>query len=157
MISLIVAIAKNNVIGLNNQLPWHYKNDLKYFKEVTTNHKVVMGMKTFQSIIDRNGKILPNRENYVVTRNLKFNYPNVTVINDLKSFLKQNHQDEIFIIGGSQIFDIALDYADRLYITHINKEYDGDVFFPEVNFSEFKLISKRDEDELSFCVYERIK
>lgn len=156
MISLIVAIAQNNVIGKDNQLPWHYKNDLKYFKEITTNHTVVMGRNTFESIINRNGKILPNRKNVVVTRNRNFKYKDVEVIHDFEEYLKQDHKDEIFIIGGNQIFKDSFKYADRLYITHIHKDYDGDVFFPEYNQNDFKLISRNDDGELSFCLYERI-
>lgn len=156
MISLIVAISRNNVIGKDNQLPWHYKSDLKYFKDVTTNHTVVMGRNTFESIINRNGKILPNRKNVVVTRNKNFNYPDVEVINNFDEYLKRDFDEEIFIIGGSEIFKSSLPYADRLYITWINKDFEGDVFFPEYNEEDYQLISQRDEDELSFCVYERI-
>lgn len=155
MISLVVAIASNNVIGKDNQLPWHYKSDLKYFKDLTTNHTVVMGRNTFDSIINRNGKILPNRKSVVVTRNKDFNYPDVEVVNNFKKYLNELHNEELFIIGGSAIFKDSLEYADRLYITHINKEYAGDVYFPEYNKDDFKLISKLDEGELSFCVYER--
>ena len=157
MISLVVAIAKNGVIGKDNQLPWYYKNDLKYFKEITTGHTVVMGRNTFESIIDRNGRTLPNRKSVVVTRNKEFKYEGVEVVNDFNKYLHKDFKEEVFIIGGSEIFKDSLAYADRLYITHIDKEYEGDVWFPEYDKSEYKLISKRDEGELSFCVYERIK
>lgn len=156
MISLIVAIGKNNVIGLNNDLPWYYPSDLKYFKETTLNHQVVMGRATFESIINRIGKPLPKRQNIVVTRDKNFNYPNVQVVHDLEAFLDKSHTEEIFVIGGKQIYDLALKYANRLYITHINKEYPGNVYFSEIDYSKYTLVSKRDEDELSFCVYERI-
>ncbi len=159
MISIMVAIANNNVIGYNNDLPWHYKKDLKYFKEVTTNHKVVMGRKTFNSIIDRNSKPLPLRENIVVTRNTDFSYPGVMVVNDFKKYMEslQSLEEEVFIIGGNEIFTESINYADRLYITHINKDYQGDVFFPSYNKEDFKLIKKEDDGILSFCVYERVK
>lgn len=155
MISLIVAIASNNVIGKDNQLPWHYKNDLKYFKEITTNHTVVMGRNTFDSIIARNGKTLPNRKSVVVTRNKNFSFKDVEVVHNFEEYLKKDYQEEIFIIGGNQIFKDSMPYADRLYITHINKDYTGDVFFPNYNKEDFKLISQKDDGELSFCVYER--
>ena len=156
MISIIVAIANNNVIGKNNQLPWYYKNDLKHFKDITTNHTVVMGRNTFDSIILRNSKPLPNRKNVVVTRNVDFKYPDVVVINDFLEYLKENHKEEIFIIGGNQIYKESLPYANRLYITHIKKDHEGDIYFPEYEKEDFELIKKNDAGELSFCVYERI-
>jgi len=155
MINLIVAISKNNVIGKKNDIPWYYPEDLKYFKRITTGKTVVMGRKTFQSIIDRNGKILPNRNNIVITRDQNFKYENVTVINDVKAYIKGLLDEEIFIMGGSEIYNLFMPYADKLYITHINKEYDGDVFFPDIDYSKFDLISKDDQNELSFCVYQR--
>lgn len=155
MISILVAIAKNGVIGKDNDLPWYYPSDLKYFKLVTTGHTVVMGRNTFESIINRNGRPLPNRKNVVVTRNKNFMYDGVEVVNEFIKYLEQDHKEEIFIIGGSEIFKYSIPYADRLYITHINKEYPGDVFMPEIDMSLYELISKRDEGELSYCVYER--
>lgn len=155
MISLIVAISSNNVIGRDNQLPWHYKNDLKYFKDITTNHTVVMGRRTFDSIISRNGKPLPNRKSVVVTRNKDFYYDGVLVIHDFLEYLNRNFEEEIFIIGGNEIFKESIPFADRLYITHIHKEYDGDVYFPDYKKEDYKLISQKDDGELSFCVYER--
>lgn len=151
MISLIVAISKNNVIGLNNKLPWHYSEDLKYFKDTTMNKTVLMGKSTFISI----GKPLPKRHNIVVTRDLEFTHPGVEVINDLDAFINAKHDEEVFIIGGKQIYQQTLPFADKLYITYINREYQGDVFFPEVDYSLFEKISQRDSDELSFCVFQR--
>lgn len=159
MISLIFAMDINNLIGKDNDLPWHYSEDLKYFKAVTSGKKVVMGENTFFSIVNRIGKPLPNRENYVATLTNDFNYPNVNVINDLISFLKtiKDVSEEYFIIGGKRIYELSLPYADRLYITHINKEYEGNVYFPKINYSEYKKIKSNKIDELDFCVYERIK
>lgn len=159
MISLIFAMDINNLIGKDNDLPWHYSEDLKYFKAVTSGKKVVMGENTFFSIVNRIGKPLPNRENYVATLTNDFNYPNVNVINDLISFLKtiKDVSEEYFIIGGKTIYELSLPYADRLYITHINKEYEGNVYFPKINYSEYKKIKSNKIDELDFCVYERIK
>lgn len=156
MISIIVAVAKNNVIGKNNDLPWHYPIDLKYFKETTINKTVLMGSKTFDSIINRRSTPLPKRKNIVVTRNLDFKYPQIEVVHNLDEFLKQPHQEEIFVIGGQQIYQACLPYADRLYITHIDKEYEGDVFFPEIDYNKYKLISKKVIGELAFCVYEKV-
>ncbi|CCY08037.1 dihydrofolate reductase [Coprobacillus sp. CAG:698] len=159
MISLIFAMDINNLIGKDNDLPWHYSEDLKYFKAVTSGKKVVMGENTFFSIVNRIGKPLTNRENYVATLANDFNYPNVNVINDLISFLKtiKDVSEEYFIIGGKRIYELSLPYADRLYITHINREYEGNVYFPKINYSEYKKIKSNKIDELDFCVYERIK
>ncbi|HBP25988.1 MAG TPA: dihydrofolate reductase [Acholeplasmatales bacterium] len=157
MISIIVALGQNNLIGNNNELPWNYPADLHYFKVTTTGHKVVMGRNTFESILNRLHKPLPNRENYVVTKNPLWHYPGVQVILDLEKFLKEDHQDEIFVIGGRSIFETALPYANRLYITHIRKAYPGNVFFPDLDLSQFSLVKQKDQNEISFCVYERIK
>lgn len=158
MISLIVAIDVDNLIGNGNELPWYYPDDLKYFKSVTKGKTVLMGENTFHSIVNRIGKPLPNRKNIVATLNLEFKYPGVEVIHDLQSFMNQTFDEEIFIIGGLQIYKLALPYADRLYITHILKKYDGNVYFPKINYSDYKMISKDDSvDELSFCIYEKVK
>ena len=109
-----------------------------------------MGEQTFYSIFDRIKKPLPNRDNIVATLDKDFNFPGVKVTNDLISFLKQKHEEEIFVIGGLQIYKLALPYADRLYITHINKEYEGDVFFPEIDFANYKLISNKRSRRLGF-------
>lgn len=154
MINIIVAIAKNNVIGKNNEIPWHYPEDLQYFKEVTMGKNVLMGSKTFDSIIKRLGKPLPGRNNIVLSRNKDFSYPGVTVINDLESFLK-SQTDDIFIIGGSSIYRQTLAYADKLYITFIDEEYEGDTFFPEIDFQNYQLIEKKERGKLTFCVYQR--
>ncbi len=157
MISLVVALARNNVIGKEGSMPWYYPEDLKYFKKLTMGHKILMGRKTFESIIRRNNKILPGRKHYVLTRDLNFSFPEVEVLHNLDLFLKNIGDEEIFIIGGAEIYKAALTYADRLYITHINKEYEGDVYFPELDLNNFHLISEQTVNELAFCVYERIK
>ena len=145
----------NNLIGKDNDLPWNYPEDLKYFKNKTMNKTVLMGKTTFYSIYDRIGKPLPKRKNVVATSDVNFKYDGIEVVNDLVGFLKEEHEEEIFVIGGRQIYNIALPYADRLYITHINKEYDGDVFFPEIDFGKYNLISSEKNGDLDFCVYER--
>lgn len=156
MINLIVAIGKNNLIGKDNTLPWHYKEDLQYFKQTTLNKTVVMGENTFYSIVGRNNKLLPNRKMVVATFNKDFHYDGVEVVNDLVTYLTSTN-DDVFIIGGSQIYKTSLEYVDRLYITHINKEYEGNVYFPEIDYSQYKKISQKDSGDLSFCIYERIK
>lgn len=156
MISLIFAIDKNNLIGKGNDLPWHYPQDLKYFKEKTLNKKVLMGENTFYSIFSRINKPLPKRENIVATLNKDFHYDGVKVVYDLIDYLKNNNDlEEIFIIGGKTIYSIALPYADRLYITHINKEYDGDVYFPKIDYDKYNKIFSKIDGELEFAIYER--
>lgn len=154
MINLIVAIGKNNLIGIDNDLPWHYSEDLKYFKETTMNKTVVMGENTFYSIFSRTKKLLPNRKMVVATFNKDFKHEGVEVTHDLIKYLKET-KEEVFIIGGCQIYKASLDIVDRMYITHINAEHEGNVFFPEIDYSKFNKISQRDSGDLSFCVYER--
>ena len=157
MISIIVAIGNHNLIGKGNDLPWHYPEDLQYFKEKTLNKTVLMGENTFYSILNRLHKPLPKRNNIVATLDKEFTYPGVTVIHDLISFLKQPHQEEIFIIGGKQIYRLALPYADRLYITHVNRDYEGDVYFPEIDYQHYRVIEENIVDELVFRIYEKVK
>jgi dihydrofolate reductase len=155
MVNLIVAIGQNNVIGIDNKLPWHYKEDMEYFKQVTMGKKVIMGELTFQSILSYINKPLPGRTSVIATLS-DYKYKDVEVTNDIISYLKNFPKDEeIFIIGGKVIYDLTLDIADRLYITHVNKEYDGNVFFKDIDYSKYKLISKRDSGDLTFAVYER--
>ena len=156
MISLIFAMDKNNLIGKNNDLPWYYPEDLKYFKEVTMNKTVVMGFNTFKSIFDRIGKPLPNRTNVVLSRNTNLKYDGVIFTNDLKTFL-DGKEEEIFIIGGKQVYEATVALADRLYITHINKEYEGDVYFPKIDYEKYNKIKSVINGDLEFAGYERIK
>lgn len=156
MVNLIVAIGKNNVIGIDNLLPWHYKEDLEYFKRTTMNKKVIMGEQTFKSILGYIKKPLPNRTSVIATLT-DYTYPGVETTNDIIGFLKNFPKDEeIFIIGGKIIYDLTLDVADRLYITHVNKEYEGNVFFKDIDYSKYKVVSKKESGDLVFAVYERI-
>jgi len=157
MISMIFAMDKNNLIGKDNNLPWNYPEDLKYFKKVTSNNTVLMGEATFYSIYNRIGKPLPNRTNIVATLDPNFKRDDVVVTNDLISFLKEEREEEIFIIGGKQIYSLALPYADRLYITHINAEHEGNVYFPTIDYSKYTKIREENVGVLSFCIYERKK
>lgn len=155
MISLIVALDKNNLIGVNNNLPWHYPEDLRYFKEVTLNKTVLMGRKTFNSIVKKLGKPLPKRTSIVVTRDKHFAYEGVRVINDLEAFLSQAQNEDIFIIGGKQIYEASLAYVKRMYITHIDKAYQGDTYLEGIDYHLFTKISTKKVGDLNFCVYER--
>ncbi|XMB72471.1 dihydrofolate reductase [Mycoplasmatota bacterium WC30] len=153
MISIIFATDPNHLIGSDNKLPWHYSDDLKYFKEKTINKTVLMGLNTFHSIISILGKPLPKRK-IVVASLEEFSYPNVLVVSDLISYLKEKHDEEIFVIGGKTIYELAFPYADRLYITHIKKVHEGNVYL-DFDLNNYNLVSSRETDELVFAVYER--
>ncbi len=158
MLSLIVAFDKNRVIGKDNDMPWHYPEDLKYFKRTTLGHKVVMGSNTFRSILDCLGNPFPNRESIVITHeaitntydNVKF-YDNLQIIEDLYA----DSDEEVFIAGGMSIYEQMYDKCDRLYITHIDNAYDGDAYFPNIDLTKYNKISEEACGELSFCVYEK--
>jgi len=155
MISLIFATDPNHLIGKNNELPWDYPEDLKYFKEMTLNKTVLMGLNTFHSILDKLVKPLPKR-NIVVASLDEFNYPGVKVIKDLIGYLKEYHEEEIFVIGGKTVYELAFPYADRLYITHIKKPHQGNIFL-DFKLDEFRQVSAQELPDLIFAVYERIK
>jgi len=156
MIALISAIAKNNCIGKNNQLPWHIPEDLLHFKKLTKNKTVLMGRKTFESIIGYLGKPLPKRKNLIITRNEKYKAPDgVMIYSNIKDALQKNSDDDIFVIGGATIYQQTIDLADTLYITHVNKEVDGDAFFPKIDMTKWKEIEKEDHNDFSFVTYKK--
>ncbi|HZJ73905.1 MAG TPA: dihydrofolate reductase [Perlabentimonas sp.] len=134
-ISVIVAVADNNVIGANNQLIWRISNDLKRFKAITTGHSVIMGRKTFESI----GRPLPKRHNIVVSRNKDLKIEGCTVVLSLQDALALCAQeDEVFVIGGGELYRQALPLASKLYLTRVHKVFDGDTFFPEISMDEWR-------------------
>ena len=133
-LSLIVAMARNRVIGRDNTLPWHLPEDLKYFKAITMGKPILMGRKTFESI----GRPLPGRLNIVITRNANWHHPGVSVATSLAEALELASHDpaarevgEVMVIGGEQIYRAAIEQADRLYVTRVDVEVAGDAFFPE--------------------------
>jgi dihydrofolate reductase len=127
-VSLIVAMAKNRVIGVNNTLPWHLPADLKHFKSLTMGHHIVMGRKTYESI----GKPLPGRTSVVVTRNAGYSVPGVIVVHSLKQALAScGNDEEIFVIGGAELYRQAIKFADRIYLTEIDADISGDAHFTE--------------------------
>ena len=138
MISLIVAMDEKRVIGKNNKLPWHLPADLQYFKKVTMGHPIVMGRKTFESI----GRILPGRENIIVTRNHEFKAEGCTILHDVDQIkaYSDNGEHEIFVIGGAEIFKEILPVTDRLYITKIHEVFEGDTFFPTIDETEWETV-----------------
>lgn len=141
MISLLLAMDRNHVMGLNNDLPWRLPKDLRFFKEKTTGHTIIMGRKTYESM----GGALPNRENVIVTSSQVAFPKGVSVIHDLDSILKWNKKDpneELFIIGGATIFKQSLSFAERMYVTWIDHSFDGDTYFPDFSEEEWTLTSK---------------
>lgn len=157
MISIIAAVAKNNVIGKRNALPWYLPEDLKRFRKLTTGKTVLMGRKTFESIIDKLDKPLPNRKNVVITRDADYKVPEgVMVLHDINSAFEALKDEDVFIIGGGEIYNQTINMADKLYITHVNAEHDGDVFFPEIDPKVWQKVEDDPHDGFSFATYKRI-
>ena len=145
MFSIIVAVANNNVIGGDNKLLWHISDDLKRFKKITTGHTIVMGRKTFESF----PKPLPNRHHVILTRdkNYKVDSEQVTVVNDIETVMKtyENSGSEIFIIGGGEIYNLFLPYCNKLYLTKVYGDFEGDTYFPEINYDEWAITESSEE------------
>lgn len=139
VVTLIVAISENNAIGKNNQLLWHLPADLKHFKEITSGHPIIMGRKTYDSI----GRPLPNRRNLVITRQSDLTIANVEVVGSIAQAISLcNAENEVFVIGGAEIYKQAIAFANKIYLTTVHENYEADVFFPTLKESEWKEISK---------------
>ncbi len=156
MIILIASVSENNVIGNKGNLPWHISDDLKRFKQLTLNHPVIMGRKTFESILKVFGKPLPGRTNIVVTRDKNYQSPGCIIKNSIEEGIKEAKKldKDIYIIGGQNIYEQSIDFADRLEITKIHKNYEGDAFFPKIG-KEWKETKREDKDGFSFITYQR--
>jgi dihydrofolate reductase len=142
ILSLLVAVSANHVIGKDNQLPWHLPDDLKYFKNLTWGMPILMGRKTFDSI----GKPLPGRKSIVITRNADWKHEDVEVVHSIDEAVRKAESygvKEIFVIGGAEIFKTSLANANRVYLTRIHQDFEGDVFFPEVSEKDWQLTSAR--------------
>lgn len=155
MLSLIVAIDENFLIGNDNKLPWYEPEDLKYFKKVTLNKAVLMGYNTYLSIVNRIGHPLPKRTNYVFTEEKNLPLGGI-IVQDLEELFKTYENDELFVIGGRMVYETLLPRVDRLYLTRIPGSHEGNVFFPKIPFEKFKLIKSTKHEHLTFEVYERI-
>ncbi|MBC7912851.1 MAG: dihydrofolate reductase [Pyrinomonadaceae bacterium] len=139
IISAVVVVDQNWGIGKSNQLLVHFPADLKRFKAITTGHSIIMGRKTFDSM----GKALPNRRNIVVTRQADLNIPGTEITNSLSNALELcKHEQDVFIIGGAEIFKQALPILDKIYLTKIEKSFEADTFFPEIRSQEWEEIEK---------------
>ena len=163
MLSIIVAKAKNNIIGKENKLIWHIPDDLKRFKELTTGHNIIMGRKTFESL----GGILPNRKHIVFTQNpdFKIDNPNVKVVHsmfEIQEYIED--KEENFVIGGAMIYNLLMPYVTKMYVTEIDKDFDGDTFFPKINTEVWKEVSRekgpsddKNDFDYDYVTYERVK
>ncbi|WP_313386078.1 dihydrofolate reductase [Chishuiella sp.] len=162
MINIVVAKASNNVIGAKNDLIWHLPNDLKHFKNLTSGHPIIMGRKTYESL----GRPLPNRTNIVVTRDSNWTADGIVKINSLEKAINTalKIDDEIYIIGGGNIYKQAMEFTDILYITEVHHEFDGDTYFPEIDTDDWEEVEKENfkKDEkhpfaYSFVTYKKVK
>jgi dihydrofolate reductase len=158
-VTIVVAISENHVIGKDNKLLWYLPNDLKHFKNITTGHTVIMGRKTFDSV----GKPLPKRRNIIITRQ-PITIEGCEVVNSIEGALALcAGEDEVFIVGGAEIYKLSLHLTDRIYLTIVHKEFEGDSFFPEIDKSEWDEVSCEDHEPdeknslpYSFITLERI-
>lgn len=158
-LSLIVAMATNQTIGLDKKMPWHLSADLKKFKQITLGHSIIMGRKTFESI----GRPLPERKNIIVSREKSYQQTGCFVFNDIDDALKSCRQEEeVFVIGGATLYEAMLGRANKLYITEVKKEFKGDTYFPMIDKEQWREIEREDVNnddsvnfDYSFVVYER--
>ena len=161
LITIIVAASENNIIGNDNKLIWHLSNDLKRFKKLTIGHHVIMGRKTFESM----PRSLPNRTNVIVTRKKDYLAENAIVTNSLDQALSVASEDsQPFIIGGGEIYKIAMDISDRIELTRVHHHFEGDTSFPEIDKSKWiesnRILNKKDDKhdyDFTFITYNKIK
>ena len=152
--SLIAAVAKNNCIGKNNKIPWNIPEDFQYFKKTTLGKTCVMGKATFESILGYLGRPLPGRQTVVLTSDKNFKAPNgVRIFYSLDDVWGKLKDEEVFICGGADIYRQTINHADVLYITWVDQEPDGDVFFPEIDKNIWKEIWREDHNGFSFVKY----
>lgn len=161
-ISCVVAVANNNVIGKDNDIPWYLPADLKYFKKITLNHHILMGRNCYHSI----GRPLPKRTNVIITRDPFFIASNCLIAHSIDEALEvayDNGEQEAMIIGGGMIYDQTKDLWDRLYLTEVDLNVDGDIFFPKIDLAQWQLTSseahvpdEKNEHPYVFKVYDRI-
>ncbi|MDO8591132.1 MAG: dihydrofolate reductase [bacterium] len=164
MLSIIVATSENNVIGHLNKIPWYMPRDLKYFANVTKNHTVIMGRNTYESILSRLGKPLPERNNIAVTRQKDFRAPGCSVVHSLDEALAAAPKnEEVFVIGGSQLYAESMPKADRIYRTLIHTTMEGDAFFPVLDKNQWRLAESKFETkdaknpfDATYEIYDRI-
>lgn len=157
-VSIIAAVGRNFELGKNNDLIWHFKQDMKFFKETTLGHTVIMGRKTFESL----SKALPNRLNVVITSDSSYSAENIVVVSSVEQALKYCDNEEAFVIGGGMIYKEFLPFADKLYLTEIeDSRENADTYFPSFDKNEYKrtVVKSTDENGIAFShiIYEKIK
>lgn len=157
MIVIIVAIAKNGVIGkANGEMPWHIKEDFQHFKKTTMGFPIIMGRKSFESL----GKPLPGRENIIVTRNtnLKYDFDGIKIfysLQDAVDYSRSLNKDKVFITGGGEIYNQSISFADEMIISHMKFDVVGEVKFPDFNVDDWKIISRDEKEEFEIVTYLR--
>ena len=159
MLTLIAAAGENNELGKNNDMIWHLPDDFKRFKKITTGHHIIMGRKTFDSF----PQPLPNRTHVVITRQENYKKPGIIVVHSLERAIELTSDDpEIFVIGGGEIYKMAMDFADKIELTRVHGEFEADAFFPEIDESQWKLVSEEDHEKdekhqyaFTYLTYER--
>ena len=158
-LTIIAAVSINNVIGNNNKLIWKLSNDLKRFKNLTTNHSVIMGRKTFESLPNP----LPDRDNIVITRDTNYSKPNIQVCSSIEDAINLTKTDtQPFIIGGGEIYTQTISIVDKIELTRVHEEFDGDAYFPEIPLDIFELINEENynsdlenEFDYSYLTYKK--
>nr|AIA15943.1 Dihydrofolate reductase [uncultured bacterium]AIA17985.1 Dihydrofolate reductase [uncultured bacterium] len=152
-----VAIAKNGVIGRDNDLPWDLPEDLQHFRDVTRGKTVLMGRKTYESIVKRRGSPLPKRKNIVITSRTDYQVPEgVEIYKSIDQALASlSPEEDVYVIGGAGIFKEAVNKADIMDVTHIYKEYPGDVYFPDIDWTKWEKVSEDPREEFNFVTYKR--
>ena len=158
-LTIIAAVSINNVIGNNNKLIWKLSNDLKRFRNLTTNHSVIMGRKTFESLPNP----LPNRDNIVITRDTNYSKPNIQVCSSIENAINLTKTDtQPFIIGGGEIYTQTINIVDKIELTRVHEEFDGDAYFPEIPLDIFELINEENynsdlenEFDYSYLTYKK--
>jgi dihydrofolate reductase len=158
-LSLIVAYSTNQVIGVDNTMPWHLPEDLKRFRALTTGHHIIMGRKTYESL----GRLLPDRTTVIVTRNQDYKVEGAVICHSLEEAVQAcTHDDEAFIIGGAELYQKALDFVSKLYVTEVHLEIEGDAFFPKVDEKIWQPIAREALTstkgfDFNYVTYERVE
>jgi dihydrofolate reductase len=158
LVSLVAALARNRVIGAGNRMPWHLPQDLRRFKRLTMGAPVIMGRKTYESILEQTGRPLPGRRNIVVTRQPGAQWDGCEVAGSLDAALAAAHTaPEVFVIGGAELYRLALPRADRLYLTLLDAEYPGDTLVPEFDAADWRETARAPGAGFAFVTYERAR
>ncbi len=158
MINLIWAMDKNQLVGKGDRIPWHIKEDLIYYKSKTKGQIVLMGDTTYYSLKGYyKDKPLPYGKIYVATIDKNLVIDGVTMVYDIISFLENNTEDDLWVVGGATIYKLSLPYADRLYISFIKGNHEGDRYFPKINFDEYKLIWENVSELVRYTIYEKVR